>query len=109
MAKEKTQVFDFDQRDDWRFREYIRKFHEKGRMKKNNSRRDHLLFLPTSVKKSADRAKILDLVKLINVTEPNTETSEEEEPKDAEIAKKLEGIKKSLLAWICQRIIRIFY
>jgi MoxR-like ATPase len=98
IAKDQTQTFDFDQRDDWRFREYIRKFHEPGRMKETIQ--DAIIYcFANKCKNAADRKKILDLMKLINVTEPKLQSAEGEEGglEDAEIASKLGSIKKDLV------------
>jgi hypothetical protein len=97
IAKDQTQTFDFDQRDDWRFREYIRKFHETGGMKKTIQ--DAIVYcFANKCKSPADRKKIMDLVKLINVAEPKFQGAiiEEEAPDNTEAIQKLEGIKKDL-------------
>jgi len=98
IAKDQTQIFDFDQRDDGRFREYIRKFHEPGKMKKTIQ--DAIVYCFANKCKSAtDRKKIMDLVKLINVVEPKSQFAQEtaEESEDAEIVQKLASIKKDLV------------
>ena len=69
IAKDQTQIFDFDQRDDWRFREYIRKFHESGRIQKTIKEAIAYCFA-NKCKSAADRRKVMDLVSLINVAEP---------------------------------------
>ena len=96
IAKDQTQTFDFDQRDDWRFREYIRKFYEPGKMKKTIQ--DAIIYgFANKCKSLTDRKKIMDLVKLINVAEPKSQaTSEQDEIEDAEMTQKLESIKKEL-------------
>ena len=96
LAKDQTQIFDFDQRDDWRFREYIRKFHETGRIKKTIQDAITYCFV-NKCKNLTDRAKILDLIKLINVTEPKKDKVAEDSEDTKEAAARLEAIKKELV------------
>ncbi len=105
LAKDQTQIFDFDQRDDWRFREYIRKFHESGNIKKTI--RDAITYcFANKCKNITDRKKIVDLVSLINVAEPKSRVAGEQREKDKGVEgaaeeeatqKRLEAIKKELV------------
>jgi len=87
IARDQTQVFDFDPRDDWRFREYIRKFHESGNIIKTI--KDAIWYcFASKCKKKQDRKKIMDKVSLIQVSEPQSADAEAEKRKAEEEARR---------------------
>ena len=70
IGKDQKQVFDFDQRDDGRFKEYILAFHESGQM--NKVIREAIEFIMINkIKSAADRKKLRDVAfLLIKIEEP---------------------------------------
>jgi hypothetical protein len=75
IAKDQAQAFDFDQRDDWRFREYLRKFYEPGQMAKTI--KDAVVYcFANKCKKASDRQLILDQSALLKMDEPRVRTTE---------------------------------
>lgn len=63
------QKFDFDQRDDVRFRDYLRAFRETGKMEKTIKEAVKFCFI-NKCKDKTDRKKIEDLMALIKIKEP---------------------------------------
>lgn len=92
IAKDQPQIFDFDQRDDWRFREYLRKFAEPGNMKKTIEEAIEYYFLD-KVKDPRDRKKLKDVAKLIDVSEPKIRLPEAK----ADLEKNLRQLKAEIL------------
>ena len=83
IAGDQAQIFDYDQRDDGRFREYLREFREPGNMTKVIREALEYHFY-NKLKNTADRKKLKDVAeKLIKVQEPK-----EILPQGAEDAKK---------------------
>ncbi len=93
IAKDQHQIFDYDQRDDVRFREYLRCFREPGKMKKVIGEALEYCFY-NNLKNPLDRKKLKDVAeKLIVVQEPK-----EILPKgEKEVKKKLRQIKAELV------------
>ena len=70
IAKDQKQIFDFDQRDDGRFREYLRCFREPGKIKKVIQEALGYCFY-NKLKNPDDRKKLKDVAeRLIKVQEP---------------------------------------
>lgn len=94
IAKDQAQIFDFDQRDDQRFREYLRQFRESGNMKKVIQQALEYCFY-NKLKNPADRRKLRDVAeRLIQVQEPTEVLLGEE----GDLQKKLQNIKAKLVA-----------
>jgi len=94
IAKNQTQIFDFDQRDDVRFREYLRCFREPGNMKKVIQEALEYCFY-NKLKNPKDRQKLKDVAeKLIQVQEPKEILPKREE----ELKKQLTRVKAELAA-----------
>lgn len=92
IAKEQHQIFDFDQRDDGRFREYLRRFREAGKM--TEVIKDALEYcFYNKIKDPKDRKKLKDVAeRLIQVQEPKEILPKGEE----EMRKKLQTAKAEL-------------
>lgn len=94
IAKDQTQIFDFDQRDDVRFEEYLRKFREPGNMKKVIEEAIEYYF-SNKLKDKADRKKLKDVaLGLIKISEPKEILSKGER----ESKKQLTRVKAELAA-----------
>lgn len=82
IAGDQEQVFDFDQRDLERFRAYIRRFREKGKMKKVIEDAIEYCWLG-KLKDAKDRKKARDIVlKLIKVSEPKEQLPQTEKEQE---------------------------
>jgi hypothetical protein len=87
IANDQKQAFDFDQRDDDRFEEYLKRFREPGKMTKVILEAMEYCFY-NKLKDPADRKKLKDVAeKLIKVQEPKEILPEGERVINVELAK----------------------
>ncbi len=92
IAKDQKQTFDFDQRDDQRFREYLRKFRRSGDMKGVIQEALEYIFM-NKLTKAEDRKKVQDAADLNKVDEPK----EKIPTGDKAMEKRLRAMKAGLL------------